>query len=271
MIKCKTHFVATIALLCAFPCGAVDFDEDLISQDSHGASRLCILNHVDVKAAIRGLLHPHLPQDVHSIGSSLGTRAGTTAVRAKIIANGGSGTTAASATKTVAKAATVAPASTAAAAVAAPSDLANELQRIEKKLDDLKSFVAAANPEQVQCAPGGWINRFSALAFLCPGQLSGKMTECVGACRAIWDATYTKCLVPYWFALNATLQPQFDRVKAACAGLPTRLVPFPCSLPLLPASLPLFRAMPHTGSRPPGWLLLSTCTVSSSQPMASAT
>jgi hypothetical protein len=54
------------------------------------------------------------------------------------------------------------------------------------------------------------------LGVACADLSGGATDDCAGACRASWDANYTKCLEPFWQFIPAPFRPPFDRVKEAC-------------------------------------------------------
>ena len=92
------------------------------------------------------------------------------------------------------------------------------------------TYHGVSGAEDVKCHPGGPEKQMLDLGVACADLSGGATDDCAGACRASWDANYTKCLEPFWQFIPAPFRPPFDRVKETClvataqaaAGAPLR-------------------------------------------------
>ena len=78
------------------------------------------------------------------------------------------------------------------------------------------TYHGVSGAEDVKCHPGGPEKQMLDLGVACADLSGGATDDCAGACRASWDANYTKCLEPFWQFIPAPFRPPFDRVKEAC-------------------------------------------------------
>ena len=79
-----------------------------------------------------------------------------------------------------------------------------------------RTYHDLSGAEDVACHPGGPEKQMLDLGVACADLSGGATDDCAGACRASWDANYTKCLEPFWQFIPAPFRPPFDRVKEVC-------------------------------------------------------